>query len=80
MTPRQWLAIKGNTQEKLAGLMGVTQGAVSAWVIWLDDPSRGTKLTAERCIEMEQATGGEICRYDTLPKIFGAKPAIEKAA
>lgn len=41
----------------------VTQGGVSHWM-------NGQTITAERAIEIERATKGEVTRHDLRPDIF----------
>lgn len=59
-------------QSKLAESLGVTPMAVTLW------KQRG--VPPERCIPIEQATGGAVTRYDLRPDIFGAAPQSEQAA
>lgn len=57
--------LKKTTQQALASQLGVTQGLVSQWV-------RGeTQITAERALEIEAATGGQVTRQELRPDIFG---------
>lgn len=49
-------------------VFNVTHEAVRKW---LDGRSR---LSGERCVEIEAATGGAVSRYDLRPDIFGAEP------
>jgi DNA-binding transcriptional regulator YdaS (Cro superfamily) len=44
--------------------LGITSQAVSQWRI----------APAERCLEIERLTGGEVTRYDLRPDIFGMEP------
>lgn len=52
-------------QRELASALGVTQGAVSQWV------TGRVEITAERAIQIENATGGAVSRNDLRPDIFG---------
>lgn len=38
---------------------------------------RGRRVPAERCLAIEQATGGAVTRYELRPDIFGQAPAGE---
>ena len=44
--------------------LGITSQAVSQWRI----------APAERGLEIERLTGGEVTRYDLRPDIFGMEP------
>lgn len=54
-------------QTKLAEALGVSPMAVTQW------KRRG--VPAERCVPIEEATSGEVTRYDLRPDIFGPAPA-----
>ena len=56
------------SQKALAKAIGVTDQAVSKWKI---------KVPAERCLDIEKATGGEVKCHELRPDAF---PAPEKAA
>lgn len=64
---------KGLSQAAFAALlteMGTpaTQGLVSQW-------EKGTTaIRAERAVQIEQATGGALSRYDLLPAVFAPAP------
>lgn len=47
----------------LSQLLGVTAPAVSQW--------KRAGVPAERCLAIEQATGGAVTRYEMRPDIFG---------
>jgi len=51
-----------NTQTKLAGLCGVTQGRVSQWI------KEGVPL--ERALQIERVTNCEVTRHDLRPDAF----------
>lgn len=53
------------SQEDFAKRVGVTQGLVWQWI------KGRTRITAERAIEIENLTGGEVSRHDCRPDIFG---------
>ncbi len=55
--------LQTHTQAALARALGVTPGAVSQWV------SGETKLTAERCIQIERATLGQVRCEDLRPDV-----------
>lgn len=52
-------------QTALANLINVSQGLVWQWC------NGRLKVPAERCGDIEQATGGAITRADLRPDIFG---------
>jgi len=54
-----------DTQVGLAEKLGVTQGLVHQWLRGL------TRITAERAIEIERATGGKVTREELRPDVFG---------
>lgn len=58
----------------------VSQGLVSQWVVWLNDEEKekGTRITAERAIEIEKHTAGAVKRHELRPDIFPA-PSTQKA-
>lgn len=67
---------------KLAAILSetrkTTQSVVSNWRM------RG-QVPADRCVEIENATGGKVTRHDLRPDIFGppagaAKPRARKRA
>lgn len=55
--------LQTHTQAALARALGVTPGAVNQWV------SGETKLTAERCIQIEEATLGQVRCEDLRPDV-----------
>ena len=73
MNISKYLETKGLSQEVFAKQIGVSQGLVWQWL------GGRTRITAERAVELEKKTGGEITRYDLRPDIFGTAPA-ERAA
>ena len=54
---------KTNRQVDLARKIGVTSGAVNQWAGGL------TAITAERCIQIEQATNGQVRCEDLRPDV-----------
>lgn len=69
-----YLAEKELSQEAFAKQIGVSQGLV--WQ-WLDGR---TRITAERAIEIDEKTNGEITKADLRPDIFGPAPAEQARA
>lgn len=57
----------------LSQSIGVTPPAVSQW------KARGI-APPERCIAIEQATGGSVTRYELRPDVFGLMPTPDEAA
>lgn len=55
--------LQTNTQAALARALGVTPGAVNQWV------SGETKLTAERCMQIEEATLRQVRCEDLRPDL-----------
>ncbi|NII73226.1 DNA-binding transcriptional regulator YdaS (Cro superfamily) [Dyella sp. SG562] len=49
----------------VAALFGISSQAVSQW----------KQVPVERCLALEEATGGKVTRYDMCPRIFGKAPA-----
>lgn len=56
------------TQDALASVLRIKSPSISEW------RKRG-RVPAERCIAIEQATGGQVTRYELRPDIFGPAPA-----
>ena len=65
----EFLAIPGNTQQSLATALGVTQSLVHQWV------AGKTRITAERALDIEAATGGQVRRHDLRPDLFERQAA-----
>lgn len=57
------------SQAALAELLDVSENAVSKWV------SGRMRITAERAVQIEQATDGQVTRYEIRPDVFGPAPA-----
>ena len=55
---------------------GVSQGLIWQWLEWLEDPTRGTRITAERAIEIEAATQGKVNRHELRPDLYPAPAAL----
>lgn len=65
MNPIKSAVKKVGTQGRLAKLLGVTQGMVSAW-------STGRKKVAPHwCSRIERATDNAVTRFELRPDIFG---------
>lgn len=60
------------TQAEFAEIVGVHASMVGHWVCGR------CRITAERAVQIEQATCGGITRHDLRPDVFGKRP--EKAA
>jgi len=52
------------TQKELGARIGVSQGLVYQWL------TGRTRITAERAIEIEKATSGQVTRKELRPEIF----------
>jgi len=58
MKLQTYLSSHGWTQSRLARRLGVTQSAVNQWL-------KGVRpIPIERCVEIEQATGGGVTRQE----------------
>lgn len=62
------------TQEDFAIKLGVSQGLI--WQ-WLDGR---TRITAERAVEIEEKTDGEITRHDLRPDLYLPAPKPHRRA
>lgn len=58
------------SQAALARRLGIRPQAVQQW-------TTTGRVPADRCLAVEQATGGKISRYDLRPDVFGAAPAFK---
>lgn len=56
---------------KLATALGIKPPSVAEWI------KRGL-APPERCIAIEEATGGKVTRYELRPDVFGPAPADSK--
>ena len=57
--------LRTTTQKEFAARLGVSQGLVHQWV------KGRTRITAERCIQIERVTGGAVTRHILRPDLFG---------
>lgn len=71
MDLKTYLSKPGNTQARLGASLNppVTQGAISQWL--------ADRVPAERVLQVEAATGGEVTRYEMRSDIY---PLPDKAA
>ena len=58
---------------KFAQDLGVSKAAVSHW------RHNRYRVPADRCIDVERATGGAVTRYDLRPDVFGPAPTEQAA-
>ncbi len=56
---RNYLSDK--TQQEMAALLGVRQPTLQAWL------SKKRPIPVKRCVQIEQATGGQVTRRDLRP-------------
>ena len=56
--------LKTTSQSNLARRLGVTQPLISNWV------TGKTRISAERCVEIERVTEGAVMRFDLRPDLF----------
>lgn len=68
----------GPTQEMFAKAIGKEQSYVS--MLKRRVVELGRKVPADICPKIEEATGGEITRYDLRPDVFGPSPKRRRAA
>lgn len=71
MNLRTYLESNDITQSAFAARLGVTQGLVWQWL------EKRTTITAERAIQIEAATEGQVRRHDLRPDLY---PRNEAAA
>jgi DNA-binding transcriptional regulator YdaS (Cro superfamily) len=76
----EFLSQPDMSQQKFADILGVTQSAVSQWLQWIADDKRGTRITAERALEIEKATDGAVTRHELRADVFGEPPKKAQAA
>lgn len=67
MDLKTYLTTSKKTQQQFAVALDVSQGLVWQWLNGV------TRVTAERCLDIEKATDGQVTRYDLRPDIFGKK-------
>lgn len=48
----------------------VSQGLIWQWLSWIEDDSKGTRITAERAVEIEVITDGEVPRHEHRPDLY----------
>ena len=75
MDIRTYLAKHGLSQEQFSEKMNVSQGLIWQWIQWQENPKKGTRITAERAVEIEKITDGEINRHDLRPDLYHAERA-----
>lgn len=63
------------SQKEFGAKLGVSQGMVWQWIRWLEDQDKGTRITAERAVQIEAATRGEVKRHHLRPDLFKARAA-----
>lgn len=68
----------GGTQEAFAKAIGKNQSYVS--MLKRRVVELGRKVPADICPKIEEATGGEVTRYDLRPDVFGPAPKRKRAA
>ena len=56
------------SQQALADALGIRSPSISEWRV-------RSKVPAERCLAIEQATNGAVTRYELRPDVFGAAPS-----
>lgn len=56
--------LETTTQSDLARRLGVTQALISHWL------TGKTRISAERCVEIERVTEGAVMRFDLRPDLF----------
>lgn len=65
------IEIKGS-QAKLAADVGCSQQYIS-WLL-----TEAKRISAEKSMAFEKATGGRVSRFDLRPDLFGAKPPTKQ--
>lgn len=69
---QQYLDKHDLTQEQFGARVGVTQGAVWQWMLWLDTNGKeGSAITGDRAVDIEAKLGGGIKRAQLRPDLFG---------
>ena len=64
MDIKAYLKEHSMSQEEFATKLGVTQGLVWQWL------EGRTRITAERAVEIEAATGGKVTRHELRPDLY----------
>lgn len=67
MNPLDRAIDKAGGVSKLADAIGLKPNVVSNWRLRKQVP-------AERCVAIEDATGGQVTRHDLRPDVFGPAP------
>ncbi len=65
MDLKQYFEETGDTQEKLADRLKITQGAVSQWL--------KNRVPAERVLDVERETDGKVSPHAMRPDIYPAE-------
>lgn len=68
-----YLAKEKLSQEEFGRRIPVSQGMVWQWLEWLENPQKGTRITAERALDIERASHGEVARHELRPDLFGGQ-------
>jgi len=58
------------TQSAFAERIGVRCASVSGW-------RKRRKVPSSRCLQIEEATGGQVTRYQLRPDVFGPGPLAD---
>ncbi|MGE7136189.1 transcriptional regulator [Luteibacter sp. NPDC031894] len=53
------------SQEELAARLGIKSPSITGW-------RNRKRIPSERCIALEEVTGGQVTRYEMRPDVFGA--------
>jgi len=61
--------LETTTQTKMAARLGVSQGLIHQWLKGI------TRITAERCVQIEGVTNGAVRRHELRPDIFNRDAA-----
>lgn len=69
MDLKTYLDETGTTQTALAKQLACSQGLVNQWLTGLQ------RITAERAVQIEQATGGKVTAAELRPDLFGERAA-----
>lgn len=68
---RIWLQQPGRSQQALAKAVGCTQGLISQHLNWLEGKEKNaSKVSAERAIKYEIATGHDVTKEQIRPDLF----------
>lgn len=70
MTLREYMKDHEYTQQSFGERVGVSQGMVSQWLIWLDDRSRGTPITAAQALQVWRVTNYEVTPHELRPDLY----------